>query len=73
MKHYPLTSRLILHLTQGFNHNYFSGLDLLPARHQFSKAHNSSQLGLIAYLSLCSVDAKNGDSMDNNSHLNTQK
>lgn len=72
MKHYSLTLRLILHLTQGFNHNYFSGLGLLPARHQFSKAHNLSQLGLIGYLSVCSVDARNADSTDN-SHLNTQE
>lgn len=35
-KHYSLTYRVILHLTQGFNHNQFSGLGLLPARQQFS-------------------------------------
>lgn len=35
-KHYPLTYRVILHLTQGFNHNQFSGLGLLPPRQQFS-------------------------------------
>lgn len=32
IKHYPLTSRVVLCLTHGFNHSYFSGWGLLPAR-----------------------------------------